>query len=157
VTKAFAGPVQAIESELVPLVEAMPEEKFGFAPKDGAFGGVRTFAQQATHTAAVAYAVAASLLGEKNPIDMGEKENGPAALKTKAEIVKFVKEAFAYAKRATATINESNLMEQVASPFGPGKMTRAAAVQIIGWHSFDHYGQMVIYARMNNVVPPASR
>jgi hypothetical protein len=44
----------------------------------------------------------------------------------------------------------------VKSPFGDGEMPRAGAIQIIGWHSFDHYGQMVEYARMNGIVPPAS-
>lgn len=157
VSKVFAGPVNSIEREMVPLVEAMPEEKLAFAPKDGAFKGVRTFAQQATHTAAVLFAVGSALLGEKNPTDMGENENGPAKLKSKADVVQYVKDAFAYAKKAAATVNEGNQLEMIPSPFGQGKMARAAAVQILAWHSFDHYGQMVVYARMNGVVPPASR
>ena len=48
-------------------------------------------------------------------------------------------------------------MDMVQSPFGKDKVTRAGILDAVGWHSFDHYGQMVVYARMNGVVPPASR
>jgi len=51
----------------------------------------------------------------------------------------------------------ANQLEQVPSPFGEGKTTRGYMVSVVVWHSFDHYGQMVVYARMNGVVPPASR
>ena len=65
VTSVMDGTVKTIESELVPAVEAMPEDKFGFAPTNGEFKGVRTFAQQAKHIAAVNYIVAAAILEEK--------------------------------------------------------------------------------------------
>jgi hypothetical protein len=46
---------------------------------------------------------------------------------------------------------------EVKSPFGEGNATRASLATIFAWHSFDHYGQAVVYARMNGVIPPASR
>ena len=58
ITSVMDATVKTIESELVPAVEAMPEDKFGFAPTNGEFKGVRTFAQQAKHVAAVNYIVA---------------------------------------------------------------------------------------------------
>ncbi|MBI5282942.1 MAG: DinB family protein [Candidatus Solibacter usitatus] len=157
VAKIMDNQLATIERELVPLVEAIPADKMGFAPTQGEFKGARTFAQQATHTAAVVYAVAASALGEKNPIDMGKNENGPATIKTKAEVLDFVKAAFAYGHKATAALTEKNMTEMMQSPFGSGKIPRLSAVSIAVWHSFDHYGQMAVYARMNGIVPPASR
>jgi uncharacterized damage-inducible protein DinB len=47
--------------------------------------------------------------------------------------------------------------QMVASPFGQGQMAKGALMTIAVSHTFDHYGQMVVYARMNGVVPPASR
>ena len=158
IAKIYDGDLSTIESELVPLVEAMPEAKFGFAPKDGEFKGARTFAQQATHIASVNYACAAAMLGEKNPVDMGVAENGPASLKSKADIVKYVKDSFAYTHKAMAKLSEKALTELVTSAFDAKKQVpRATMASVPVWHSFDHYGQMVIYARMNGIVPPASR
>ena len=148
--------VKGIESEMVPAVEAMPEDKFGFAPSSGEFKGVRTFAQQAKHVAAVNYIVAADVLGEKPPMDVGG-ENGPDTLKTKAEIVKFLKDSFAYVHKAIATINNGNSVTPIKSPFGEGDSTRLGLGVLFAAHGFDHYGQMVVYLRMNGIVPPASR
>ena len=157
VAKIFDDQLRSIESELVPLVEAMPADKMSFAPTQGEFKGARTFGQQATHVASVVYLVSAAALGEKNPVDMGESENGPASLKSKDAIVKYVKDAFVYGHKAMQSLTEKNLTEPVASPFGKGKMARVAAATIAVWHSFDHYGQMAVYARMNGIIPPASR
>lgn len=158
IAKIYDGDLSMFESELVPLVEAMPEGKFGFAPREGEFKGARTFAQQATHIASVNYAVAAAMLGEKNPVDMGVAENGAASIRTKAQVVKYVKDSFAYTHRAMAKLSEKALTEMITSAFNDKqKVPRASMASVPVWHGFDHYGQMVIYARMNGVVPPASR
>lgn len=151
------GSLSGIEREIVPLVEAMPEQAMNFAPTAGEFKGVRTFAQQAKHVGAVIYMVSAAALGEKVPSSAGEGENGPASVTTKAEIAKYLKDAFAYAHRAAKSLTAQNATELMASPFGDGKMSKLGAIDIAVWHSFDHYGQMVVYARMNGIVPPASR
>lgn len=157
VGKIFDDQLRNIESEFVPLVEAMPADKMNFAPEHGEFKGVRTFAQQATHTAAVIYAVSAAALGEKNPTDMGQNENGPASLTTKDAILKYVKDAFTYGHKAMQGLTNKNLADPMPSPFGSGTMARVAAASVAVWHSFDHYGQMAVYARMNGIIPPASR
>jgi hypothetical protein len=146
-----------LERELVPLAEAMPAEKFQFAPTGGEFNGVRTYAQQITHIAAVMYLVASAVLVEKSPSEMGTNENGPATLKTKDEIVAYLKAAFAYGHKAMASLTDKNLTEKVPSAFGKGTTPRLAMANVMLWHGFDHYGQMVVYARMNGIVPPASR
>ncbi len=149
--RQFSG----IEKEFVPAVEAMPADKMDFAPTSGEFKGVRTFGQQAKHVAAVNYIVAASILGEKPPVDTnGEK--GPDSAKTRDEIAKFVKDSFVYAHKAINTLNDKNLLEMFDGPFG-SKSSRMGAANILLWHAMDHYGQMVVYLRMNGIVPPASR
>src|SRR6202167_3995416 len=87
--------VAGVEGEFVPAAEAMPEDKFSFAPTNGEFKGVRTFAQQVKHVAAVNYMIGASILEEKPPVELGG-ENGPDSVKTKADAVKFLKDSFTY-------------------------------------------------------------
>ena len=145
-----------VEGEFVPAADAMPEDKYSYAPTNGEFKGVRTFAQQVKHVAAVNYLLASSILEEKPPVDLGG-ESGPDSLKTKAEIMKFLKDSFVYLHKALASINEKNEADMVASPFGQGKMSRLSIADIAFWHPFDHYGQMVVYMRLNGIVPPASR
>jgi hypothetical protein len=155
--KVLDGPLSGLERELVPLVEAMPEAKMSFAPTAGEFKNARTFAQQATHIAYVQYAVAAAVLGEKVPSEPGTNENGPATLKTKADIVKYVKDSFAYAHRAMNMITAENSTEMVKSAFGGNQVPRISMATVALWHGFDHYGQMAVYSRMNSIIPPASR
>jgi len=152
--KTEDGQLHGVEQEIVSLVEAMPADKFDFAPTAGEFKGVRTFGQQARHVATIIYVVSAAVLGEKNPVDPGKDENGPA-LASKAEIVKYLKDAFAYGHRAMSSLTAANAMDEV-KVFG-GSSTRLAMANLATSHSFDHYGQMVVYLRMNGIVPPASR
>ncbi len=148
--------LSGIENEVVSAAEAMPEDKFNFAPTQGEFKGVRTFAQQIKHIAAVNYMFGAAILGEKPPVELGS-ENGPDNITSKADVVKFLKDSFAYLHKALATLDENNILGQVQSPFGPNKSTRLGLTNIALAHPFDHYGQMVEYLRMNNIIPPASR
>lgn len=146
-----------VEAQFVPAADAMPEDKYGFTPKDGEFKGVKTFAQQVKHVAAVNYFVGAAILGEKPPVEVGDPEMGPDTLKTKAEIMAFLKGSFVYARKAIASINEKNATAQVKNPFGQGTLTPLGLSTLLAFHGMDHYGQMVIYLRMNSIIPPASR
>ena len=143
------------EHDFVPAAEAMPEDKYSFAPTSGEFKGVRTFAEQVKHVSAANYMFGASILGEKPPVDLGG-ENGPDSLKSKAEIVKFMNDSFAYLHKALASVSEKNQLDQIESPFGV-KVSRLSLASFSTAHPFDHYGQMVEYLRMNGIVPPASR
>jgi uncharacterized damage-inducible protein DinB len=156
VTQVLDRTVSNMEHEFVPAADAMPQDKFGFAPTNGEFKGVRTFGQQIKHVAAVNYELGAAILEEKTPVDIGD-ESGPASVTTKADILKYLNDSFAYVHKAIQTINEKNLVETVKSPFGEGKVTRLGLATSVAWHGFDHYGQMVEYLRMNGIVPPASR
>lgn len=156
VTEILDHTVINLENEVTPAAEAMPENKFGFAPSNGEFKGVRTFAEQIKHVAAVNYLFAAAILEQKPPVDIGD-ESGPANLTTKADIIKYLKDSFAYVHKAIATINESNLAFTVSSPFGEGSVSRLGLAASVAAHGYDHYGQMVEYLRMNGIVPPSSR
>ena len=156
ISKILDNQVRLIEGEFVPAADAMPEDKYSFAPTNGEFKGVRTFAQQITHVAATNWMAAGAILGEKPPVDIGEGENGPSNLKSKADIMKYLKDSFAYAHKAAASLTDQNATEVIKAPFG-GTGTRLSLATIFAWHSFDHYGQMVEYLRTNGIVPPASR
>jgi uncharacterized damage-inducible protein DinB len=144
------------EKEVVSAAEAMPDDKFNFAPTQGEFKGVRTFAQQIKHIAAVNYMMAAGILAEKPPIELKD-ENGPDSITSKADVVKFLKDSFTYAHKAANNVTDANVLEMIQSPFGPNKITRLSLAIIMLSHPFDHYGQMVEYLRMNGIIPPASR
>jgi len=156
VARLYEGPVRSAERDIVSLAEAMPASAYSFAPKDGQFKGVRTFAQQVTHAATVLYVVSAGILGEKSPVESGTDENGAASLTTKEQVVQYLKDAFTYGRKAMQSMTAENQLDAVPSPFGPDQTTRGALASEAAWHSFDHYGQMVVYARMNGIVPPAS-
>jgi uncharacterized damage-inducible protein DinB len=156
VTQVLDSTVSNMEHEFVPAADAMPEDKFAFAPTGGEFKGVRTYAQQIKHVAAVNYELGAAIMEQKPPVDIGD-EAGPASVTSKADVMKYLKDSFAYVHKAIATINDKNLVETVKSPFGEGSVSRLGLATSVAAHGFDHYGQMVVYLRMNGIVPPASR
>ncbi len=82
VAQVLNDSVSGAEKELMSAADAMPEDKYSFAPTNGEFKGVRSFAEQLKHIAAVNYIAGASILVEKPPVDVGG-ESGPAALKSK--------------------------------------------------------------------------
>jgi uncharacterized damage-inducible protein DinB len=149
--------LSGLERQLVPLVEAMPADKFEYVPAGGEFKGVKTFAQHAKHLGAVNFLLGAGIAGEKSVVDMKDEENGPDAIKSKDEIVKFLKDSFVVAHKAFAGMKDAELIAPVQSPFGSNKTTRLNLALIVTSHGMDHYGQMVVYLRHNGIIPPASR
>jgi hypothetical protein len=156
IAQVFNRDLAGAEKEFVSAAEAMPEDKYSFAPTNGEFKGVRNFGQQVKHVAAVNYLIGGTILQEKPPVDPGG-ENGPDSVKSKTEIVKYLKDSFAYVHKAIGTINEGNLVTPIKPPWGETMATRQGMATIAVGHCFDHYGQIVEYLRMNGMVPPASR
>jgi uncharacterized damage-inducible protein DinB len=149
--------ISGIEKEIVAAAEAMPEDKFNFSPESlkipgSEYKGVRTFAGQVKHVAVANHFLWAPLTGDTVP-EGWEKDNAPDNLKSKAEIVQFLKESFALGHKAAATLTADNILQ---SP-GKSKSTRLFLATFGVAHAYDHYGQMVEYLRMNGIVPPASR
>ena len=147
------------EKTIIEVAEVMPEEKYNFAPTQGEFKGVRTFAGQLKHIAVDNYLLGAGILQEKPPVDTGVGENGSAAVRTKAEVIAYVKASFAYMHRAAAAIDDANraIPTPEISGWPAGTATRLGVAIEDCAHTWDHYGQLVEYLRMNGIVPPASR
>jgi uncharacterized damage-inducible protein DinB len=149
--------VSGIEKQIVEAAEAMPEDKFNFSPESlhipgSDYKGVRTFAVQVKHIAASNYFIWSPVTGDKLPEGLKDG-NGPENLKTKADILQFLKESFALGHKAAATLTSENMLQ----PPGSSKSSRLRLAEFGVAHAFNHYGQMVEYLRMNGVVPPASR
>ena len=160
IASAIDRQISLVEKEVVDAAEAMPEDKFDFSPEKlnlpgSDYKGVRTFGEQLKHIAASNYLIWSPITGEKPP-DTVNDGKGPDNMKAKAEIIKFVKDSFAFGHKSVATLNSSNLVEPITSRSGR-QTTRLFQATFAAAHCFDHYGQMIEYLRMNGIVPPASR
>jgi uncharacterized damage-inducible protein DinB len=137
------------EDEVISAAEAMPADKYDFKPTKGTFEGVRTFAQQLTHIAGSQYYFFGNF-GVKGGVDSDAIDK----LTRKEDIIQALRNSYAFAQQAIDTITVENAFEPLA---GEHKATRAGLVATALAHTNDHYGQMVVYLRMNGIVPPASR
>jgi uncharacterized damage-inducible protein DinB len=142
-----------VEKAITGAAEEMPEDKYEFVPTKGAFRGVRTFSRQLKHAAAVQHLVAATILEEKVTADMAN-ERGPDSVRTKAEVLQYLKESFAALKRAAGTLDHTNALAVYKGPFGDTANTRLGAIAFAVSHTWNHYGQVVPYLRMNGLTPP---
>jgi hypothetical protein len=142
-----------IERSFVSLADAMPAEKFGFKPTSGEFDGARTFEEQVKHVACANFAFFNEI--EKKEPPPGCSTGGPSPAKTKAEIMAYLRESFDYAQSVLRTMTPANALDPAGGPYG-GKSTRLGLTTLAVWHASDHYGQLVIFLRMNGIAPPAS-
>lgn len=147
--------LEAAEREVLQVGDAMPEDRYSFAPTNGEFKGVRTFAQQLKHIGAYNYILCSGIKQEKPPIDPNG-DAGPDNVTKKADILKYVRDSFAYCRQAFGTIDEKNALEPITGGGGGQRTTRLSLATFAASHPFDHYGQMVVYLRMNGRIPPAS-
>jgi uncharacterized damage-inducible protein DinB len=143
-----------IEQSVVSIADAMPAEKYDFKPEDGAFKDVRTFGEQLKHVACSNFAFF-NEIEKKTPPEHCET-GGPSPAKSKAEVVAYLRESFTYAKSVLAAMTTANALDPAGGPYG-GHSTRLGLTTLAVWHASDHYGQLVIYLRMNGLVPPASQ
>src|SRR6185312_15317771 len=112
-TGAQMSPVQAqnellnlFEHDFMGVAQAMPADKYGFAPAAANFAasqgvkydGVRTFAQEISHVTTANYYFASTILNEKIPVDPKSIDG----LKTKEQLLKAAADSFAYAHKALA-------------------------------------------------------
>ena len=157
IASAVDSEIGNIERQIIDVAEAMPEDKYNFSPESlnipgSDYKGVRTFGVHVKHVAASNYAIWSPLTGDKFPENfMGG--NGPADVKTKADIIKFLKDSFALGHKAAATLTAENMLQTAEH----SKSIRLHLATFAVAHAFDHYGQMVEYLRMNGITPPASR
>jgi len=143
-----------IEQSFVALADAMPAENYDFKPTTGRFENVRTFAEQVKHVACANFAFFNQIEKIAPPAECSS--GGPNPAKTKAELMKYLRASFEYAQRVLKTMTSANALEPVTGPYG-GDSTRLGITTLAVWHASDHYGQLVVYLRMNGIVPPASQ
>jgi uncharacterized damage-inducible protein DinB len=157
-TSVLDTQLRVVEFEIVATAEAMPEDKYAFAPTEGNFKGVRTFAQQVKHIATVNNRLSDSVTGQAPPSapDEGITSNGPDAIKTKDEILKYLRDSFAYGHKAIATLNADNALTPLKDSPAFFLRTKMSIAIFACTHAMDHYGQMVEYLRMNGLTPPMS-
>ena len=160
--KSLDAAVTGLEKQLVPLAEAMPAEKYSFAPSGDLFKpggavdykGVRTFGQQLAHIIQANDFFFLGVQGMGKPdAAMTAKLAAIGKLTEKEDLIKALKESFVTAHAAVATLTPENAWDHA----GRGATdTRAEEVTHALGHSYDIYGQLVEYLRMNGIVPPAS-
>jgi hypothetical protein len=161
--KAVLREFEGQEYEVRSAAEAMPADKWNYRPAQGlfknekpAFGPaeVRTFAEQVKHVACSNFAFAAELDGTTPPdaCDQG----GPSPAKTRAELLVYLRDSFVALKRPLSAITAKNMYDPIEGPYA-GPNTRLGLAEVCIWHAAEHYGQMIIYLRLNSIVPPTSR
>ena len=130
---------------LVRTAEKMPEANYAFKPAES----VRTFGQIVGHIADAQYAFCSAALGEKNPAPKIEKTKT-----SKADLIAALNDAVAYCDRAHASITDKSGSETVK--FMGSEMPKSGVLTVNSLHSIEHYGNLVVYLRMNDIVPPTS-
>lgn len=141
----------SVKRNIKESAELMPEENFGFKPT----ADVRSFGDILTHVAGASYELCASAKNEDAPF---KEDSFEGKLKTKAEIVKATNDAIAYCDGAFAALTDANMTDKVRAAFGGTKQV-ARLNPLVGQvsHDNEHYGNLVTYFRLKNLVPPSSR
>jgi hypothetical protein len=143
-----------VETEFVGAADAMPEDRYSFAPANefpnADFRGVRNFAQQVLHVAGANYLLYGAIL----PDD--PRPPAPAATASKAAIMNYLRESFAFAHKAISTITSDNMLTPVRRAPNQFAGTNLQIAVFGTSHGADIYGQLVEYLRMNGIVPPAT-
>jgi len=154
IAESVSVPLQLVEGTFLGVAEAMPEEKYGFIPTAGKFEDARSFGEQVKHVACGQFAFFNEFEGKKPPDDCEKGGHDPA--KTKAELIKYLKDSFDYSNRVLATLTEKNALDRVEGRYA-GPNTKLGISVIAVWHITDHYGQLVEYLRMNGIIPPMTQ
>lgn len=141
-----------VHHKLIAMAEDMPEDKYDFkVQKDQ-----RSFAENLLHTVGADYEVMNAMTGMHDGPEGGE--NPPrTTYKTKADVVKWVKQVTADGAALIKQQGDAGLNKEIRSPYGP----QMVHIGYQWWgdleHDGEHYGQLVVYYRANNMVPPESR
>ncbi len=147
-----------IESDIISAAEKMPESKYNFTPetlqiKNSNFKGVRTYAGQIMHLATDNILIWSAITGDSVRNDIPDV-NGPKTIKTKAEILKYLKSSFEIGRRAMSMITAKTAMDMIE--FRGRNLPKLDLIFYALTHDDEHYGQMVVYLRMCGILPPAS-
>jgi len=133
-------------ANLIDVADAMPEERYDFKPAPE----VRTFREQLVHVAGTVQRfidTANSTKGESEP---------PQKTMTKADVVRLLTQTFQAGQAMIGSLTDAQMVEPVKFPFGDRMVSRYGFWMGPLQDAADHYGQLVIYLRLNGIVPPAT-
>ncbi|MGA8144419.1 MAG: DinB family protein [Candidatus Acidiferrales bacterium] len=153
-SESVGGALGWAEKGFLALAEAMPESKYAYIPTGGNFEGVRSFGEQVKHVACAQFAFFNEIEG-KTPPEHCER-GGPSKAQTKAELVKYLSDSFEYGDKVLATMTAQNALDRVEGPYAAPNTRLGLAIAAV-WHVTDHYGQLVVYLRLNGIVPPVTQ
>src|SRR3954468_5943998 len=140
IAESVSGTLQFAEGNFIGLAEAMPEDKYSYIPAVGNFEGVRSFGEQVKHVACAQFAFFNEFEGKQPPADCEKGGHDPA--KTKAEVIKYLKDSFNYGNGVLARLTAKNALDRVEGRYG-GPTTKLGISVTAVWHVTDHYGQLV--------------
>ena len=135
---------------IVESADQMPEANYSYKPTES----VRTFGQILAHIAGASYVFCSAAKGEKSPF---AEEHFEKTATTRAAIIKAVQDSNAYCDSVVSSLTDAKAGESIDLPFGMGKAPRAQALIFNTGHLMEHYGNLVTYFRMKNMVPPSSK
>ena len=144
--ESMAANLADVEEKVIGLAEAIPDGKYGWSPSDG----VRSVGAVLAHVAAANYFFASRMGGGKPPEDVGEWEKTWAS---QADAVEKVKASFAAVREALANAD----LAKATKLFGGRDGTLADLALIAVGHGHEHLGQLIAYARSNEIAPPWSQ
>jgi hypothetical protein len=137
---------------------AMPAEKYGFRPTSGP--DVRTFGQFVGHLADANYRMCSIVAGQNPPMDTGLERSAV----TKADLAKALVDSFKYCDKVYDALTDDAGAALVkfdaggeGTRQGPLQVPKLTALAFHVQHAFEHYGNLVTYMRMENVIPPTSQ
>ena len=139
-----------IARKLIAMAEDFPENKYDFKPTPAQRG----FADQLLHAANANYFFINPALGQKSPAEEDPKRD---QYKTKADVVAFVKKAFADGALVIKSKGDKGMSDLVTDPFAHQQVRVSDMAYGLIEHSGEHYGQLVVYYRLSGLVPPESR
>jgi uncharacterized damage-inducible protein DinB len=139
-----------IGRKLIAMAEDFPEDKYEFKPNPSQ----RTFAEQLLHASGVNYYFTNVVKGEKPPAEENPKRE---LFKSKADIVAYVKKAFADGAEAIKAKGEKGMGDRITDPYSHNSVRVADYAYGFIEHDGEHYGQLVVYYRVAGLVPPESR
>jgi uncharacterized damage-inducible protein DinB len=148
--KESAGSLTFVSGQVMQLAGAIPANKYAWTPK----AGVRSVAEVCAHIVSGNY-LFASKLGAKMPVGL-KMETLEKDLKTKDAIAAELKRSYETITNAIKNTKDESLATKVEFPF-PGDYTQMSAILIALGHSNEHLGQLIAYARMNDITPPWSQ
>ncbi len=144
-TKELAASFQRASTEILDVAEAMPADKYGYKPTPD----VSSFGDQLVHCAGIVQRFIDTAKGTKT-------EAAHHGAMTKPEVIALLKKTFQSAQEIITPLTDAQLLEPVKFPFGDRTVTRATFWQGPLYQIRNHYGQLVVYLRMNGIVPPTT-